>query len=114
MAAGELSAKRSLQLFQKLVPDQSAVWRQQQLRHLSPFDFKPGEEIVAVIGDSYVEARMNPYEDTIQAQLGDQLAPSSKVYGLGSNGLSIADYMVLSQQASKDFKPRAFVYVLVQ
>lgn len=81
--------------------------------HLAPFDFNQKEEIIAVIGDSYVEARMNRYEDTIQGQLKNFIPTQIPVYGLAANGLSIADYLVLSQQTTQEFKPTAFLYVLV-
>lgn len=81
--------------------------------HLASFDYEPGGAAVAVIGDSYIEARMNRFNDTIQAQLGDMLGLQRKVYGLGANGLSIADYLVLSKQAATEFEPAAFVYVIV-
>lgn len=81
--------------------------------HLASFDYEPNGAAVAVIGDSYIEARMNRFDDTLQAQLGNLLGLQHKVYGLGANGLSIADYLVLSKQAAAEFKPAALVYVIV-
>jgi hypothetical protein len=81
--------------------------------HLANFDYAKGQAYVAVIGDSYIEARMNDYQDTLQAQLGELLNAPQRVYGLGANGLSMADYLVLSRLAADEFTPKAFVYALV-
>ncbi|WP_265941711.1 hypothetical protein [Dechloromonas sp. A34] len=81
--------------------------------HLASFDYEPNGAAIAVIGDSYIEARMNRFNDTLQAQLGNMLGLQGRVYGLGANGLSIADYLTLSRQAATEFKPTAYVYVIV-
>jgi hypothetical protein len=81
--------------------------------HLSPFDFQPDSRPIAVIGDSYIESKMNPYADTIQGQIGASIDESVPVYGLGAGGLSISDYLVLATSVGRTFRPRALVIALV-
>ena len=81
--------------------------------HLAPFDFQSDSRPIAVIGDSYVESKMNPYADTIQGQMAASIRDAVPVYGLGAGGLSISDYLVLASRAGHTFRPRALVIALV-
>lgn len=81
--------------------------------HIAPFDFRMGAQPLVVLGDSFVEALMNDYQDTLQGQLGARLADHGAVYGLGVSGLSIADYLGMAQLAGREFKPTGAVVVLV-
>lgn len=80
---------------------------------LAPFDYLPGSHPVIVVGDSFVGAAMNHYEDTLQGQLGALLGHRETVYGLGANGLSISDYLALSSLAADEFSPWAAVFLLI-
>lgn len=80
---------------------------------LAPFDYLPRSRPVIVIGDSFVGAAMNRYEDTLQGQLGALLGRREAVYGLGANGLSLSDYLALSSLAATEFSPRAAVILLI-
>jgi hypothetical protein len=79
---------------------------------VAPFDFRPGRHPVVVIGDSYVEAMMNDYADTLQGQLAARIGVPDAVYGLGVSGLSASDYVALSRQARDEFAPAAAVFVI--
>jgi len=80
--------------------------------HIAPFDFKPASSPVIVLGDSFVEALMNGYDDTLQGRLAVLLDAPRKVYGLGVSGLSISDYLGLSRLARDEFSPSAAVIVI--
>ncbi|EHR71984.1 hypothetical protein BurJ1DRAFT_3169 [Burkholderiales bacterium JOSHI_001] len=80
---------------------------------LAPFDFAPGRALLAVIGDSYVESAMNPYQDTLQAQLAARLGRSDAAIGLAGSGLSLADYVALAGQAHEELAPKALVVVVI-
>ena len=80
--------------------------------HVAPFDYRAKSHPVIVVGDSYVESLMNPYEDTVQGQLGERLGTRESVYGLGFSGLSVSDYLALSQLAGREFAPSAAVFVI--
>ncbi len=80
--------------------------------HLAPFDYKPASMPVIVLGDSFVEAQMNAYSETLQGRLGVLLDAPHKVYGLGYSGLSISDYLAVSRLARSEFSPSAAVIVI--
>jgi hypothetical protein len=79
---------------------------------VAPFDFRKGRRPVIVIGDSYVESLMNPFEDTLQAQLAGRIGTPDAVYGMGISGLSASDYVGLSRLARDEFAPRAAVFLV--
>jgi hypothetical protein len=68
---------------------------------------------IVVIGDSYVEAMMVPYEQTIQGRLSRLLAPNRLVYSLGISGAQLADYLAFTEFARDEFHPYAMVFVVV-
>jgi hypothetical protein len=68
---------------------------------------------VVVIGDSYVEAMMVPYEHTVQGRLAQALAPHRAVYSVGTSGSQLADYLEYAKFASTEFHPHAMVFVIV-
>ena len=72
-----------------------------------------GDGPVVVIGDSYVEAMMVPYEETIQGRLSRLLKPKRLVYSLGISGAQLADYLAFAQFAWNEFHPSAMVFVVV-
>ena len=80
---------------------------------IAPFDYKPGSKPVAVIGDSFIEAMMNRYEDTLQGELGRLLASKSPVYGLGFSGNSLAEYLAVARMAKSEFTPIALVLLII-
>ena len=47
-----------------------------------PYDYQPGRGGIAVFGDSYVEALMNDYADTLQGSLNEYLKTPRKVHEL--------------------------------
>lgn len=68
---------------------------------------------VVVIGDSYVEAMMVPYEETVQGRLSGLLKTKRLVYSLGISGAELADYLAFAQFAWNEFHPSAMVFVVV-
>jgi len=80
---------------------------------LSPFDYIAGSRPVIVVGDSYIEAQMNDYRDTLQGQLGAMLKPAVPVYGFGASGAALSDYLALTGLAAAEFSPRAAVFLLI-
>ena len=68
---------------------------------------------VVVIGDSYVEAMMVPYEQTVQGRLSRLLTPNRLIYSLGLAGAALADYLSFAQYASNEFHPCAMVFIVI-
>ena len=80
---------------------------------IAPFDYIPDSHPVVVIGDSFVEALMNRFEDTLQGELGRLLNPKISVYGLGFSGNSLAEYLSLARMAKSEFSPVAMVFLII-
>lgn len=68
---------------------------------------------LVVIGDSYVEAFMVPYEQTMQGRLARLLEKNGKVYSIGISGAQLAQYLAFGHYAWTEFRPRAMVFVII-
>ena len=68
---------------------------------------------LVIIGDSYVEALMVPYEQTMQGRLARLLDKKEKVYSLGISGAQLPQYLAFAQYAWTEFHPRAMVFVII-
>lgn len=75
-------------------------------------DFVFGENAVALIGDSYVEASMLAPRDRPGAQLESALGGQRPVYALGGPGSSLLDYAERVRFASRRFGIRDFVLLV--
>ena len=80
--------------------------------YVAPFDYIPGSEAIVVLGDSYIESAMNPYEDSLQGQLPQLLPNALPVYNFGIAGSALPDYLGLAPYITRDFRP-AWVVVLI-
>lgn len=80
---------------------------------ISPFDLIQGSRPVVVIGDSFIEAMMNRYEDTLQGELGRLLKDKVPVYGFGFAGNSLAEYLTVARMAKSEFSPQALVFLVI-
>ena len=69
--------------------------------------------LMAIIGDSYVEALMVPYEQTIQGRLERIVKNSGHVYSLGVSGSQLAQYLMFAHYALSEFHPESIVFVIV-
>jgi len=68
---------------------------------------------LVVIGDSYVEAIMVPYQQTVQGRLANLLKNKAKVYSMGISGAQLAQYLAFAQYAWTEFHPEGMVFVIV-
>ena len=81
--------------------------------HLAPFEFVRGSKPIIVLGDSFIEAQMLKYSDTLQGQLQGFIQSKVPVYGLGISGNSIAEHLAVAELAKTEFQPRAAVIVMI-
>ena len=77
------------------------------------FDYQPGSKPILVIGDSFVEAQMVPFADTLQGALSRLMDGSVPVFGFGFAGNSLAEYLAIARMARTEFAPAALVFVIV-
>lgn len=77
------------------------------------YDPKANNSLLAVIGDSYVEAVMVPYSETVQGRLAKFINNSGRVYSFGISGAGLSDYLNLTEYTYKVFKPNAIVFIII-
>lgn len=80
--------------------------------YASPQDYRPGHGDVAVFGDSYVEAMMNDYDDTLPGALNGFLRTPREVLSFGMSGAELPDYLGTSSLVSAEFSPDWAVFVI--
>jgi hypothetical protein len=80
--------------------------------YVAPFDYSPVEGAIAVFGDSYIEAQMNDYGDTLQGALNEYLKTPRTVLNFGTAGAEMPDYLGIAPLVRRDFSPRWAVFVI--
>jgi hypothetical protein len=69
--------------------------------------------LLAVVGDSFIEARMIPYPETLQGRLASALAGDFRVYSLAGGGAALSQYLIWAQHAVRDYGATALVINVV-
>ncbi|WP_420264175.1 SGNH/GDSL hydrolase family protein [Candidatus Magnetominusculus dajiuhuensis] len=69
--------------------------------------------LIAVIGDSFVEALQVNMKDTMASKLKDKLHGQFDVYSFGVNGASLSQYLQTSRYVNKRFAPDILVFNIV-
>ena len=77
------------------------------------YDSTATSPLLAVIGDSYVEALMVPYRGTLQGRLAEAAGNKARVYSFGTSGAPLAHYLVLADYARRIFHPTTAAVVVV-
>jgi hypothetical protein len=98
----------------------STAWTLQNVHHgrinnygyASPHDYQPGRGDIAVFGDSYIEAMMNDYGDTLPGALNDYLDTPREVLSFGMSGAEMPDYLGTSALVRAEFSPDWAVFVI--
>lgn len=68
--------------------------------------------LMAVIGDSYVEALMVPYEDTLHGWLAGAY-PKRRVYSFAASGAPLSQYLIWARYAAQTYRPSLMAFVIV-
>src|SRR5499433_3612549 len=68
--------------------------------------------LLAVVGDSYVEAAMVPNRQTFYRRLADQLK-NGRVYSFGASGAPLSQYLVWAQYAAQKYRAAGIAIVVV-
>jgi hypothetical protein len=69
--------------------------------------------LLAIIGDSFIEADAVPYAQTVQGRLAEALKARLRVYSFGLNGAPLSQYLIWAQYAVREFKAEALVINVV-
>lgn len=78
-------------------------------------DYAPGDRrpLLAVVGDSFVEALIVPYAQTFHARLSREAGPDRRVYSFGTSGNSLLDYLYDAEFAHREFGAQYFIVNVV-
>lgn len=74
---------------------------------------KPGRKLLAIIGDSYIEALQVDTDKNIAARLRGKLKDKSEVYSFGTAGAAMSQYLQISRYVNKYFRPDIMVINIV-
>jgi hypothetical protein len=65
--------------------------------------------LLAVVGDSYIEAAMVPYRDTLHGRLAKALEGKLRVYSFGASGAALSQYLIWARHAVREYGAAAVV-----
>jgi hypothetical protein len=77
------------------------------------YDSTAHTPLLAVIGDSYVEALMVPFAETLQGRLARCVGRGGRVYSFGVSGTPLSQYLAEARYAKSNFRPGGIVVVIV-
>ena len=82
----------------------------------SDVDYEAGGSgpLLAVVGDSYVEAVQVPYRLSCAGRVATMLEPAARVYSFGLSGAPLSQYLAWARYAHDSFLPRAMVFVIIR
>jgi hypothetical protein len=82
---------------------------------ISNWDYDPaaGSPLLAMIGDSFVEAAMLPFDQTAAGILGRLAGDRGRVYPFGSSGSALSQYLAYARYARDEFRPDGMVIIIV-
>jgi len=71
------------------------------------------QPLLAVVGDSFIEAAMVPYAETLQGRLAADVAGRGRVYSFAASGAPLSQYLVWAEFARERYAPSALVVSVV-
>src|SRR4051794_34343963 len=74
---------------------------------------RDGPPMIAVIGDSFIEAQMVPYAESLQGRLAAALKDKLRVYSFAGSGAPLSQYLIWGGYAVKEYGARAVVINVV-
>src|ERR1051325_8981311 len=74
---------------------------------------RDGPPLIAVIGDSFIEAQMVTYPESLQGRLAAALKDTFRVYSFAGSGAPLSQYLIWAGYAVKQYGARAVVINVV-
>src|SRR5204862_6071710 len=74
---------------------------------------RDGLPLIAVIGDSFIEAQMVPYAASLQGRLAAALKDKFRVYSFAGSGAPLSQYLIWAGYAVREYGARAVVINVV-
>jgi hypothetical protein len=78
-----------------------------------PYDSSLHTPLLAVVGDSYVEALLVPYQETLHGRLARLVGSRGRVYSFGMARAPLSHYLAEAEFAKTTFRPNGLVVVIV-
>jgi len=74
---------------------------------------RDGPPLIAVIGDSFIEAQMVPYAESVQGRLAAALKEKFRVYSFAGSGAPLSQYLIWAGFAVREYGARAAIINVV-
>lgn len=69
--------------------------------------------LLAIVGDSYIEAGMVPFKETVAGRLQTALGDKARVYTFAASGAGLTQYLVWADYARARYHPQAYVISVI-
>jgi hypothetical protein len=69
--------------------------------------------LLAIVGDSMIEALMVPYRETVQGRLAKALEGKLRVYSFAASGAPLSQYLIWAQHAVREYDAKALIINVV-
>lgn len=69
--------------------------------------------LLAVVGDSMIEAAMVPYRETVHGRLAKALAGKSRAYSFAASGAPLSQYLIWARHAVKEYGAKALLFSVI-
>lgn len=82
---------------------------------ISDIDYDPHDRrpLLAIIGDSFVEAIVLPWPQTGAARLHQRLEDRGRVYAFGKSGAPLSQYLAYAEYVKQAFQPAGLIIIVV-
>lgn len=77
------------------------------------FDGASNKPLIGVVGDSFIEARMVPFKDTLQERLRTALEDKIRVYGVAMHGAPLSQYLIFARMMRDTYKPGMMIVNII-
>jgi len=81
--------------------------------NLQDYDRGSATPLLAIMGDSYVEALMVPQHHTVHARLQQHFGPARRVYTFAASGAGLAQYLCWARYARDTYRPRYVLFSII-
>jgi hypothetical protein len=71
------------------------------------------QPLLAIVGDSFIEAFMVPYADTVQGRLARALGSRARVYSFAASGAPLSQYLVWARLAVREYGAQSLIINVV-
>jgi len=71
------------------------------------------QPLLGIVGDSFIEAFMVPYADTVQGRLARALGPKAHVYSFAASGAPLSQYLIWARLAVREYGAQALIINVV-